>query len=557
MSQAALAPERPAAVSARDVAFALAVVLPLAAIIAPYRPIHLPQVFILGIAFVGGLWCVKTAVEDVERLFFVFLLYIPFQKVLPGDFGGAARAVNFTNAFLVLFVFGWLSRVAAVEKGYTPRRKGAIGALLVLFLVMTSVSIAAEALRRGEAFGYSLFADLKRWLVPFVIYFFVTAMVSSKRTIKRMYVAVLVTTAVIGLLGVKQFWLDMGGGSRQNLEGVRIAVTSGPSNLGALFAYYLPYLVALLLVHIRNLAWWPLLLPIGWCLDSLRTTFSRGALVAFLGAASAVVFKRSKLAFVALAALAVVALHGRELSLPYSIFGRMTATYNADRPGESFKDKLDTSSQKRLTIWEGGLDMMLEHPFLGVGYGRFPERIGDYRPSVANMDPHNNFLKIGAEMGLPALACFLVVLGACLVKGWRLSNSSGDPLTRALLLGYVGSVVGLFLANLFGSRLESAEISTQFWALTGGVVVLDRFRREEAARAAGVSDSGQDEEEGPGIERCGDGDGLEENSQGPAGGYNTAAVGRMPGATSHRETFGPAYLRGEAPPAHGAGGGRP
>ena len=35
------------------------------------------------------------------------------------------------------------------------------------------------------------------------------------------------------------------------------------------------------------------------------------------------------------------------------------------------------------------------------------------------MDPHNNFLKIGAEMGIPALAAFILVLMVCLWKAWR------------------------------------------------------------------------------------------------------------------------------------------
>jgi len=450
------------------------VVLPLAAIIAPYRHIHLPRMFLIGIAFFGGLWCVKIALEDVEKLVFVFLLYIPFQKVLPGDFGGVAKAVNFTNVFLILMVLGWLTRVAAVEKSVEAKRTSATGFLMVLFLAVTSVSMAATALREESGMGYAIWANLKRWLMPFAVYFFVTSMVSSVQTVKRMFLAVLVTTAVIGLLGVKQFWMDMGGGSRHNLEGIRIAVTSGPSNLGALFAYYLPFFVAFWFTFFWRPVYWTILIPLAWCLDSLRTTFSRGALLAFLTGALVIVWKKSRLAFICLAVGLVVLFQGRPIRLPYSIFGRMATTYEAQRPGDTFGHKLDTSSRTRLTIWGGGLDMMEDHPLFGVGHERFPSVIGNYRPSVANMDPHNQFLKIGTEMGVPALSLFALLLVVCFRKAWRLHSKTYDPMLKAVLLGYCGAVVGLVVANMFGSRLDSTEISTQFWAMTGGIVVLER-----------------------------------------------------------------------------------
>lgn len=482
MSSPGIAAERTQGLSRRDLALALAVVLPLAALIAPYRDIHLPRIFIMGIALLGGLWCLKTALEDVEKLLFVFLLYIPFQKVLPGDFGGMARAVNFTNAFLLLLLLGWMARVATPVGAYVAKRVSGIGAILVLFLAVTSVSMAATALRHEGAMGYALWADLKRWLMPFAIYFLVTATGSSKKTVKLMFLAVLVTTAVIGLLGVKQFWMDMGGGTRANLEGIRIAVTSGPSNLGAFFAYYLPFFIALWLTFFWQLRFWALLAPIGWCLDSLRTTFSRGALVALLAATLTIVWKKSKLAFLAVAVLSALIFQAGRLQLPYSIFGRMRTTYDAGRPGEGFADKLDTSSRKRITIWEGGAEMMRDYPLFGVGYGRFPDVIGEYEPTVANMDPHNNFLKIGCEMGIPALSLFVLLLCLCFWRGWRLYGKTDDPLLRAILLGYCGSVVGLVVANLFGSRLESAEISTAFWAMTGGIVVLYRLDAQRAQR---------------------------------------------------------------------------
>jgi O-antigen ligase len=479
--QASVAPQ-PKGLSACDLAFALAVALPLAAVIAPYRHVHLPQVFILSLAAVGGIWCFKAAVEDVEKLLFAFLLYVPFQKILPGDFGGMVKAFNFTNAFLLLLGIGWLTRSTMGDE--TERRgRSAQGIAITFFLALTSVAIAAEAVRESGAIRYAALADLKRWLTPFAIYYLVVSTARSTAAVKRMFLAVVVTTAVIGLLGVKQFWIDSGGGGRTNLEGIRIAVTSGPSNLGAFFAYYVPYILALWLANVHRFAYWALLAPLAWCLDSLRTTFSRGAALAFVAAALVVLWKRSRLAFMAAAVLAFVAIYTFGIRLPANVFGRMASTYEASRPGSAVSDKLDASSRTRLTIWGGAVEMLRDNPLFGVGYERFPQEIGRYRPAVATMDPHNNFLKIGTEMGVPALAAFVLVLAVCLWKAWGLSRRVEDPLLRAILVGYCGSVIAVLIANMFGSRLDSTEITTQFWAMTGGVVVIDRYHEAEREKA--------------------------------------------------------------------------
>jgi len=469
---------------------ALAVVLPLAAIIAPYRHVFLPSLFILGIALLGGVWCLRMAVQKVEKLLFIFLLYIPFQKVLPGDFGGAAKALNFTNVLLILLFVGWLVRPRADDEdaGRSRNRWTAQGIAIFAFLIVMSLSIAAEAVQQTGDMRYELLADLKRWLTPFLVYLFVTSFGRSTTLVKRMCIAIVVTTAIIGLLGVKQFWMDMGGGTRHNLEGIRIEVTSGPSNLGALFAYYVPYIFALWVANFWSISYWFLVFPLFWCLDALRTTFSRGALLAFVVGALAIVLKRSKLAFGAIAIAAVCFfLQVDAIQLPYSIFGRMSNTYNANRPGDTVSEKLDTSSRTRLVIWSGALQMMKDHPLFGVGYGRFHEEIGKYRPEVADMDPHNNFLKIGAETGMPALALFVVLLLVCFWRGWRCYGKLDDPFLKAIVLGYCGSVVALAVANMFGSRLDSDEITTQFWAMTGGIVLIERSIRRKAAEEAEVA----------------------------------------------------------------------
>ena len=345
--EASIAPQ-PKGLSARDLAFALAVVLPLAAVIAPYRHVHLPQVFILCLAAVGGIWCLKAAVEDVEKLLFAFLLYVPFQKILPGDFGGMVKAFNFTNAFLLLLGIGWLTRSTMSDE--TERRsRSAQGIAITFFLAVTSITIAAGAVRESGAIKYAVLADIKRWLTPFAIYYLVVSTAKSTRAVKRMFLAVVVTTAVIGLLGVKQFWMDSGGGGRDQPRRHPHRRHERPLQPGGV-------LRVLPAIHTRPVA------------GQRPAAVATGRFCCRSGGASTRSARRSaagrrwrlwrprlrysgrgaRLVFLAVAVMAFAAIHTFGLKLPSSVFGRMASTYEANRPGNTVTEKLDTSSRTRL-----------------------------------------------------------------------------------------------------------------------------------------------------------------------------------------------------------------
>jgi len=77
-----------------------------------------------------------------------------------------------------------------------------------------------------------------------------------------------------------------------------------------------------------------------------------------------------------------------------------------------------TSMGIRMVMWENTLRLIREKPLLGYGLGGLKEA---YRPLVAGVegwkgividDPHNQFLKITAELGLVGLAAFLGLLAA-------------------------------------------------------------------------------------------------------------------------------------------------
>ncbi|MDE2292985.1 MAG: O-antigen ligase family protein [Elusimicrobia bacterium] len=87
----------------------------------------------------------------------------------------------------------------------------------------------------------------------------------------------------------------------------------------------------------------------------------------------------------------------------------------------------------RLTLWEEGLRMGLDHPWLGVG----PNNYRDVLPRYVTMrfedgsnswgTAHDLYVHHFAERGLIGLAVTLWLLGVLLVGAWRRARRSPDP----------------------------------------------------------------------------------------------------------------------------------
>jgi O-antigen ligase len=86
-------------------------------------------------------------------------------------------------------------------------------------------------------------------------------------------------------------------------------------------------------------------------------------------------------------------------------------------------------------------DTIGHHPWLGVGLSKYGEGAALYDKTPEGVTfsfrfpVHNEFMLIAAELGLPALALFLSVLGMSLGQLFRIAHSRDDPLMPYLAAG--------------------------------------------------------------------------------------------------------------------------
>jgi hypothetical protein len=93
---------------------------------------------------------------------------------------------------------------------------------------------------------------------------------------------------------------------------------------------------------------------------------------------------------------------------------------------------LDFSCRNRLAAWEGALQITGDWPWLGSGWGQ-PEIWYKYFFLPSNLTESaaiemNDYLLLGATLGIPAFFCFGMYLLRSFFKGTRLSGDSGLPL---------------------------------------------------------------------------------------------------------------------------------
>lgn len=101
----------------------------------------------------------------------------------------------------------------------------------------------------------------------------------------------------------------------------------------------------------------------------------------------------------------------------------------------------------RLHMWNGAVQIMTEHPLLGVGTGGYRTAMKRFETSVQVLgyqdvdNPHSNFFYMGASFGLIGAASLLWLLYAMLRKGWQTKYSQAG--FAVLVYGVMVILVGI------------------------------------------------------------------------------------------------------------------
>ena len=147
----------------------------------------------------------------------------------------------------------------------------------------------------------------------------------------------------------------------------------------------------------------------------------------------------------------------------------------------------DFSWRNRVTAWEGALSMMAERPWAGFGWNQVEPMYHHYYSHVRMEETgaisSNDFLYLGATMGLPVLCCFLAYISLSLAQKPVVDRPVGSmglsphSAGRDWLHAVCGAGVIVFLVGFwFDSGLFKLPTAATFWIL----LALASNRRKEA-----------------------------------------------------------------------------
>jgi O-antigen ligase len=177
----------------------------------------------------------------------------------------------------------------------------------------------------------------------------------------------------------------------------------------------------------------------------MLSTHSRGAFIAAGFGVATIVLTRirvaSRVLLVGGVLAALLVFPGSLGTVDHSVVGDRTQTELADN---------DTARSQAAHL---AIDLIPEHPLFGIGYGRFPAVAQNDSRVGINIDPHDQYLRLAVETGLPGF----LLLCALVIPALRFG-----PRDRTKL-GIQAIVVTYLIGMVFADSLSNLQITASFW----------------------------------------------------------------------------------------------
>ncbi|HYM87535.1 MAG TPA: O-antigen ligase family protein [Nitrospiraceae bacterium] len=129
----------------------------------------------------------------------------------------------------------------------------------------------------------------------------------------------------------------------------------------------------------------------------------------------------------------------------------------------------DSSLVERYEIWGAALNMVRDHPMLGVGAKCFVVHSERYHVPNGQRQAHNQLMNVAAETGMVGLICFLVWVAYYAVFLFKLRQLRTGTISRAMWLAAMGSFVVVAAHGMVDASFGS-ELALLFMLITGCLI---------------------------------------------------------------------------------------
>jgi len=139
-----------------------------------------------------------------------------------------------------------------------------------------------------------------------------------------------------------------------------------------------------------------------------------------------------------------------------------------------------SSIQWRINLWKDSLKYAQEKFTTGYGLGSASKIILDKRgEQFGSSDPHNDYLKILLENGIPSLLSYLILIIALLIILLKKYFQSDSVFIKNLFLLLIGISFGLYAMSFADNVLRNTALQWVFWSLIGATFSLQIFNKNK------------------------------------------------------------------------------
>ncbi|MCK4241213.1 MAG: tetratricopeptide repeat protein, partial [Candidatus Atribacteria bacterium] len=136
----------------------------------------------------------------------------------------------------------------------------------------------------------------------------------------------------------------------------------------------------------------------------------------------------------------------------------------------------DSSLKRRIAIWKFTALMIKDRPILGSGLGTFKYNSLNYQAKFFDQGEnrslypygiadkvHNEYLQLGAELGIIGLAIFIWLMITYFNYGIRYLKREKNEQKQGIVIGLMGAVLAVLVDGIFGFPLHLPATIVLFW----------------------------------------------------------------------------------------------
>jgi O-antigen ligase len=351
--------------------------------------------------------------------------------------------------FMDVFIFAILMGILYQHKGFakTPN-----STLIIIFMIISYVAVWNSSLRFYLPLPITneseLLKDWKNYAEMIFLYFLVLNVIKDEDQQKKLVTLMSIIVLLIAIRGYRNFYAADVFNYGKRFAGPFEKVGLNPNHFGAFIAYTSAFFLGLAFFDKDKRRKLLLIMTVLFSIHPLFFSYSRGAYVAAFG--TMVFFGITKKRTLLL--LCIVLILAWQTVLPASVVDRISMT-------ESASGEIEASGAHRLDLWHHAMGLFKSNPVFGIGFGGF----GFTVPEGELTDTHNLYMKMLSEQGIIGITLLLLIFMKAFLSGWRLSKISKTPFQKGLGFGFMGAIIALMLANLFGDRWSFFALGGYFW----------------------------------------------------------------------------------------------